>query len=224
MLAQSSPWWTASLFASIELCRTQIIHFLGWILDARSACSSIIGCISGCISFELHKYIFRYTQHMVVLWKTYTNMISATEAISLLLVGALWGCTNPFMRQGSIESKNTSTNMAQEEGEKSLLSSLFRLAKIKVWLPYLINQLGSLLYYKQLASSNITLSVPICNASAMVFSCITSFFLGERVNQPGRAALGVILVLIGVQICMYSSGEIWVQRSKELLKGRSWNS
>jgi hypothetical protein len=136
-------------------------------------------------------------------------MISATEAISLLLVGALWGCTNPFMRQGSIEAKNTSTNTAQEEGEtKSVLKSVFRLAKIKVWLPYLINQLGSLLYYKQLASSNLTLSVPICNATAMVFSCITSFLLGERVNQPGRAALGVILVLLGVQICMYSSGEI----------------
>jgi hypothetical protein len=131
-------------------------------------------------------------------------MISATEAISLLLVGALWGCTNPFMRQGSIEPKNT------EEGEetKSVLKSIFRLAKIKVWLPYIINQLGSLLYYKQLASSNLTLSVPICNASAMVFSCITSCLLGERVNQPGRAGLGVILVLLGVQICMYSSGEI----------------
>ena len=132
------------------------------------------------------------------------TMISATEAISLLLVGALWGCTNPFMRRGSIETKSTSP----KEGEtKPVLKSLFRLARIKVWLPYLINQLGSLLYYKQLASSNLTLSVPVCNATAMVFSCITSFFLGERVNQPRRAAAGVVLVLVGVQICIYSSKE-----------------
>lgn len=129
-------------------------------------------------------------------------MIRITEAISLLLVGALWGCTNPFMRQGSI-----SNNTEEQEETKSVLKSLFRLARIKVWLPYLINQLGSLLYYKQLASSNLTLSVPICNATAMVFSCITSFFLGERVNQPRRAVLGVLLILLGVQICMYSSGE-----------------
>lgn len=139
------------------------------------------------------------------------TMIRSNEAISLLLVGALWGCTNPFMRKGSIESKSSSTVTAQEEKEEetksSVLRSVFRLAKIRVWLPYLVNQLGSLLYYKQLASSNLTLSVPICNAAAMVFSCITSFILGERVNQPGRAALGVILVLLGVQICMYSSGE-----------------
>jgi drug/metabolite transporter (DMT)-like permease len=134
-------------------------------------------------------------------------MISVTEAISLILVGALWGCTNPFMRQGSIESKSSSNNTDEQEETKSVLKSLFRLARIKVWLPYLINQLGSLLYYKQLASSNLTLSVPICNATAMVFSCITSFFLGERVNQPRRAVLGVTLILLGVQICMYSSGE-----------------
>lgn len=130
------------------------------------------------------------------------RMIRITEAISLLLVGALWGCTNPFMRQGSI-----SNDTEEQEETKSVLKSLFRLARIKVWLPYLINQLGSLLYYKQLASSNLTLSVPICNATAMVFSCITSFFLGERVNQPRRAVLGVLLILLGVQICMYSSGE-----------------
>ena len=134
-------------------------------------------------------------------------MISVTEAISLILVGALWGCTNPFMRQGSIDSKSSSKNTEEQEETKSVLKSLFRLARIKVWLPYLINQLGSLLYYKQLASSNLTLSVPICNATAMVFSCITSFFLGERVNQPRRAVLGVTLILLGVQICMYSSGE-----------------
>lgn len=136
-----------------------------------------------------------------------TTMISVTEAISLILVGALWGCTNPFMRQGSIESKSSSNNTEEQEATKSVLKSLFRLARIKVWLPYLINQLGSLLYYKQLASSNLTLSVPICNATAMVFSCITSFFLGERVNQPRTAVLGVTLILLGVQICMYSSGE-----------------
>ena len=143
-----------------------------------------------------------------------TTMISITEAISLILVGALWGCTNPFMRQGSVESKRSSKKTEQEE-TKSVLKSLFRLARIKVWLPYLINQLGSLFYYKQLASSNLTLSVPICNATAMVFSCITSFFLGERLNQPRRAVLGVTLILLGVQTCMYSSGESSIAIVKE---------
>lgn len=147
-------------------------------------------------------------------------MLNVSEALSLLLVGAFWGCTNPFMRKGFAETKSTNENKENEQGGSNkrnaaaqggiktfIVNILARLANIKVWIPYLINQLGSLLYYKTLASSNLTLSVPICNATAMVFSSITSALLGERVNQPGRAMLGVVLVLSGVAICMYSSEE-----------------
>jgi hypothetical protein len=41
----------------------------------------------------------------------------------------------------------------------------------------------------------------------MVFSSITSAILGEKVNQPGRAVVGVILVLSGVAVCMMYSNE-----------------
>eukprot|EP01082_Thalassiosira_pseudonana_P015441 g14548.t1 g14548 contig9:2111752-2112186(-) len=123
------------------------------------------------------------------------------------------------MRKGFAESSADATKddaTTNNEGDatkelsgttrsKAILKSISQLTPIKVWLPYSINQLGSLLYYKSLASSNLTLSVPICNATAMVFSSITSILLGERVNQPGKAMLGVSFVLLGVGICMYSS-------------------
>lgn len=123
------------------------------------------------------------------------------------------------MRKGFAESSADATKddaTTNNEGDatkelsgisrsKAILKSIWQLTRIKVWLPYSINQLGSLLYYKSLASSNLTLSVPICNATAMVFSSITSILLGERVNQPGKAMLGVSFVLLGVGICMYSS-------------------
>jgi hypothetical protein len=141
-------------------------------------------------------------------------MLNATEALSLILVGAFWGCTNPLMRKGFVETKSSAERCAHVDvnddacGVKAfIISKMALIANFRVWLPYLINQLGSLLYYKTLASSNLTLSVPICNATAMVFSSITSAILGERVNQPGRAAFGVILVLSGVALCMYSSEE-----------------
>mmetsp|Transcript_12488 Transcript_12488/g.30530 ORF Transcript_12488/g.30530 Transcript_12488/m.30530 type:complete len:162 (+) Transcript_12488:98-583(+) len=142
-------------------------------------------------------------------------MVNATEALSLILVGALWGCTNPFMRKGFVDTKKTdeekkkgSNRCDADGGFKSLMvRKLGLLANVKVWLPYLVNQVGSLMYYKTLASSNLTHSVPICNATAMVFSSITSAILGEKVNQPGKATLGVVLVLTGVAICMHSSEE-----------------
>lgn len=145
-------------------------------------------------------------------------MLSTSEAISLLLVGAFWGCTNPLMRKGYVDSTKSAAQTANDDNDdinnyppirwKSyIISKLIIISNYKVWLPYLINQLGSILYYKTLASSNLTLSVPICNATAMVFSSITSAILGERVNQPGRAVVGVILVLSGVAVCMMSSNE-----------------
>ena len=133
-------------------------------------------------------------------------MVNLSEALSLLLVGILWGCTNPFMRRGFIETKSTKQQEKDNDGLKSfILDKLVLLVNIKVWLPYLLNQCGSLLYYKTLASSNLTLSVPICNALSLVFSCITSALLGERMNKPRRAVFGVILVLLGVGVCMYSN-------------------
>jgi drug/metabolite transporter (DMT)-like permease len=147
-------------------------------------------------------------------------MLSTSEALSLLLVGAFWGCTNPLMRKGYIDTKSPKKSATQtaDDGDDThspppvrwksyILTKLVILANYKVGLPYLINQLGSILYYKTLASSNLTLSVPICNATAMVFSSITSAILGERVNQPIRAAVGVVLVLSGVAVCMMYSNE-----------------
>mmetsp|Transcript_5391 Transcript_5391/g.10527 ORF Transcript_5391/g.10527 Transcript_5391/m.10527 type:complete len:160 (-) Transcript_5391:190-669(-) len=156
-------------------------------------------------------------------------MVNAREALALLLVGALWGCTNPFMRQGLEDGKESRQNNSDKNETKIsdgtgktkiTLESISRLARVKVWLPYIINQFGSLLYYKVLASSNLTLSVPICNATAMVFSSITSVLLGEKLNHPGKAVLGVILVLSGVAICMYSSGERLKAEDRSV---KSWN-
>lgn len=96
----------------------------------------------------------------------------------------------------SEDSRDTST------ATNPILKLLSKLANVKIWLPYAVNQLGSLLYYKLLASSRLTVSVPICNATAMVFSCITSILLGERVDKPWRAGLGVVCIMVGSGVCM----------------------
>jgi drug/metabolite transporter (DMT)-like permease len=124
------------------------------------------------------------------------------EALFLLLVGALWGCTNPLMRKAS---KNPRSDVSESNVSNPIIKSISKLANIKIWLPYAVNQLGSLLYYKLLASSRLTVSVPICNATAMAFSCITSLWLGERVDKPRRASVGVVLIMVGSGICMMAN-------------------
>ena len=153
------------------------------------------------------------------------------DMISAVLVGALWGCTNPFLRKGSSESAkstkpdaavpaarreniNTGGNrpyLPDSEDNKlasvfmSSLRSLFKFRRILVMLPFILNQLGSVLFYKLLATSDLSNSVPICNALALVFSVGTAHILGERVTDLWRAILGSAFVTVGVSICVMSN-------------------
>ena len=151
------------------------------------------------------------------------------DVLSAVLVGAVWGCTNPFLRRGSVSddkadggsSGNAMDDKAAAEDvdqpdtnvnnkNKSILQSLLIFRRVGVWLPYLLNQSGSILYYKLLATSDLSLSVPVCNALALVFSSATSFILGERVDRPVAALFGALLVTLGVAICMVSKEDLWL--------------
>ena len=130
------------------------------------------------------------------------------DFLSMILVGAFWGCTNPLLRKGTVEvtSSNDSENADQKsESEASFLASFLKaFLNIKVWLPYVLNQSGSLVFYILLAKSDISMAVPICNAMALLFSFVTSILLGEPIKNPLRTAVGASLILIGVTICVSS--------------------
>lgn len=156
-------------------------------------------------------------------------MPSIFEVLSLILVGAMWGTTNPFLRQqakkengassGSNSSSNTDSSTSpsssahnaaaaaadhvpQQSLIQSILSSLAKFRRFGVWIPFLLNQSGSILFYYSLANSEISLAVPICNGLALLFSIATSHFLGERVDQPFRTMVGATLVVGGVALCL----------------------
>ena len=132
------------------------------------------------------------------------------DLLSAVLVGAVWGCTNPFLRRGSATNENVQAETTADITEgNSIIQSLLRFKRVGVWLPYLLNQSGSILYYKLLATSDLSLSVPVCNALALVFSSATSFLLGEQVDRPITAILGSLLVTLGVAICMASNENVW---------------
>ena len=85
-----------------------------------------------------------------------------------------------------------------------LRASATKFLNVRVWLPYALNQSGSILFYLVLSRSDLTLAVPICNALSLVFSIVTSFALGESVDKPARAVIGSALVMVGVGICVNS--------------------
>lgn len=153
------------------------------------------------------------------------------DFLSIILVGAVWGCTNPLVRKGSVESKELKSKAVggcdgcdapsttdvpnKKDCSSSLISSfvkntyraISKFRRVSVWLPYLLNQSGSIIYYFLLATSDLTTAVPACNGLALVFSSLTSYFLGERLNKPIQGLIGALLVTLGVAICMISSME-----------------
>jgi hypothetical protein len=120
------------------------------------------------------------------------------DLLSMALVGAFWGCTNPLLRKGSVEAEASSSYSS----DSFMYASIKKFFNVRVWLPYVLNQCGSILFYILLAKSDLTMAVPTCNALALVFSCITSFALGEPIHQPIRTIVGASFVVLGVTLCV----------------------
>jgi len=99
---------------------------------------------------------------------------------------------------------------------KSIFHSLMEFRHPSVFLPYLVNQSGSIMYYKLNATSSMTTAIPACNALTLVFSSLTSYFLGERLDKPFRAFIGALLVSGGVILCMISTGEIYEEAEESV--------
>lgn len=139
------------------------------------------------------------------------------DLLLMALVGAFWGCTNPILRKGASEAKDapkpTQGDSLKHDGNSNSLAAVLRASaimfrNIRVWLPYALNQFGSVLFYIVLSRSDLMLAVPICNGLSLVFSILTSFALDEDVDRPVRAILGSALVMTGVGICLHSREEV----------------
>jgi uncharacterized membrane protein len=135
----------------------------------------------------------------------FQNVGFVKDSMSMIIVGALWGCTNPLLRKGSVEA--TKSSQRTSKNDSFLLASLKSFLNVKVWLPYALNQSGSIVFYILLAKSDLSLAVPICNALALLFSFIASLMLGEPMQKPFRSFLGATLVVVGVTVCVSTQGE-----------------
>ncbi|KAG6969114.1 hypothetical protein JG688_00005469 [Phytophthora aleatoria] len=107
---------------------------------------------------------------------------TVSTLLSFLIVGALWGCTNPLIKRGSNDDVMY-TRKDNSVGE--IVKQLVGL--VKNWqfvLPFALNQSGSVVYVYLLGSTDISNAVPICNSLTFVFTDITSRLLGEKPQRP----------------------------------------
>ncbi|XP_031234651.1 transmembrane protein 234 isoform X2 [Mastomys coucha] len=122
------------------------------------------------------------------------------QVLALVLVAALWGGTQPLLKRASagleqVHERTWARQLLQE------MKTLF--LNTEYLMPFLLNQSGSLLYYLTLASTDLTLAVPICNSLAIVFTLAVGKVLGEDVG--GKAVAGMVLTITGITLCITSS-------------------
>ena len=150
-------------------------------------------------------------------------MLSLFEILSLIFVGATWGCSNSFLRKGSTEAAaktsttigtTTTTTEPPQPSERTptwlkfLKEQLSKFRHVSVWLPYVVNQSGSILYYVTLSQTDISIAVPACNALSLVFSICTSWFiLKEPVERPLFTMIGAALIMVGVATCIQAANQ-----------------
>jgi hypothetical protein len=132
-------------------------------------------------------------------------ILTPIQVANVVTVCVLWGCTNPFLRRGSMENDNS-----QDKSEKMTTCQWF----ISLWsswqfiLPFLLNQAGSAFYAILLGQMDLTLALPLCNSLAFVLTAVTGYFLGEKVESPLILCLGTACVLSGTALCVWSQNAV----------------
>eukprot|EP00052_Salpingoeca_macrocollata_P001741 m.27278 g.27278 ORF g.27278 m.27278 type:complete len:128 (+) comp11637_c0_seq3:28-411(+) len=120
--------------------------------------------------------------------------------LRVLLVGLIWGCSNPLLKIGSRALPERSA--AQEQPQlKRIAWDLYHMAT--TWqfvLPFLLNQSGSVAFFVLLGQVDLSVAVPAVNALCLATTAVVGSLLGEE-PLALRGLLGALLVLLGVLLC-----------------------
>ncbi|CAG9824457.1 unnamed protein product [Phaedon cochleariae] len=117
--------------------------------------------------------------------------------VSLILVGVLWGVTNPLIKKRSkgLKKVNADSTLMQFLLDVKMLAT-----HIEYLVPIALNQVGSVLYFITLQNVDLTLSVPVANSLTFVFTAISGWILGEELPKTSTI-LGIVLVILGTILC-----------------------
>jgi hypothetical protein len=115
-----------------------------------------------------------------------------------MLVGLLWGATNPLIKRGSllVDSKKAGQQGVLGEWRALLTTPSFLL-------PQLLNQVGSVLFAVSLGYSDISVAVPTANATSLAANAVADLLLGERF-RTAYLLPGLLLVGSGIVLCTLS--------------------
>eukprot|EP00033_Pygsuia_biforma_P003267 GCRY01003580.1.p1 GENE.GCRY01003580.1~~GCRY01003580.1.p1 ORF type:complete len:137 (+),score=8.75 GCRY01003580.1:721-1131(+) len=115
-----------------------------------------------------------------------------------VIVGFLWGGTNPLIKKGS---EGLETIQRSNRFYTACAKCFFLLCRWKYVIPLLLNLSGSVLYFITLGEAEITLAGPIANAITLIFASLVGQYLGET-QFSWQFFFGGLFIILGVFICV----------------------
>ncbi|CAF1243313.1 unnamed protein product [Adineta steineri] len=120
--------------------------------------------------------------------------------ILCLLTAFIWGITNWYLKEGSTGlQKIHYDNRIKQFGAEIW----YFFTNAKYWVPFLLNQCGSVLYYYSLSKTDISTAVPVTNALTLVVTYVCDVISHPQLLNS-RFVIGMLCVSSGVALCVLS--------------------
>uniref|UniRef100_A0AC35U3V8 Integral membrane protein n=1 Tax=Rhabditophanes sp. KR3021 TaxID=114890 RepID=A0AC35U3V8_9BILA len=121
-------------------------------------------------------------------------MFDLTSVFSIILVSFIWGASNPFIRQGALDT----TKANRDQGRAfplHIISDVYQFfANWRFAVPFLINQSGSVLFNLLLTQLPTTLIVPTVNSLTFIWTAVIgSYVEGKSISLQKWIGIGVCL-------------------------------
>lgn len=108
------------------------------------------------------------------------------QAVAFVLVAALWGATNPWIKRNSLKGTPFSR----------------QLLHLPFLIPFLLNLCGSVVYYLTLRDADISIAVPVVNSLTFLFTTLMGAWVLKEPVGGFETWVGVALISTGVALCV----------------------
>lgn len=116
------------------------------------------------------------------------------------MVALLWGCTNPILKKNSTKIVDIKSS---SQIENFYLEVKYLFTNLSYMIPFIVNQLGSVMYFIALQNIDISLALPVANSLTFVFTAIVGWILGEELPKT-NVILGILMIFTGTALCTYA--------------------
>ncbi|KAG5928615.1 hypothetical protein E4U42_000329 [Claviceps africana] len=133
--------------------------------------------------------------------------------LSFLLVGLAWGLTTPFIRRAAQSHRPPAHPILDTDAVKNhwlrrrlyaaFFAALDLLRNPRYAIPLLLNLTGSVWFFLLIGQAELSLTVPIVNTMAFLFTVLGEWYVEGKVISRDTA-VGMVFSLVGIALCVQS--------------------